>query len=136
MGGLKSPVAPFEGPSSCHPEIDLTAAGYALGSRVTLVPILRAGVEMVDPLLELLPDASVRHLGIFREKISLAPTEYYNRLPVRTFLSSSTADRTQPKPDCDLALILDRASSYAGTRADSRLSFDRQCGLRAADGLG
>ena len=43
------------------------------------MPILRAGGEMVEPLLELMPEASVRHLGLYREKGTLSPTEVRSR---------------------------------------------------------
>ncbi|KAL1935625.1 hypothetical protein VTP01DRAFT_4765 [Rhizomucor pusillus] len=52
-----------------------------LKQRVGLVPILRSGLGLVDGFLSLFPDAPVLHLGLFREKISLQPVEYYNKLP-------------------------------------------------------
>lgn len=49
--------------------------------RVALVPILRAGLGMVDPLLNLLPDAAVWHLGLYRNEETAEPVEYYDKLP-------------------------------------------------------
>jgi uracil phosphoribosyltransferase len=54
---------------------------HELGERVGLVPILRAGLGMVDAMLELMPTAQVWHLGLFRDERTLRPVEYYNRLP-------------------------------------------------------
>ena len=52
------------------------APGLALG----LVPILRAGLGMVDPLLDLLPTAEVWHLGLFRDEATARPVAYYNKI--------------------------------------------------------
>ena len=52
-----------------------------LGERIGLVPILRAGLGMVDAMLELIPQAQVWHLGLFRDERTLRPVEYYNKLP-------------------------------------------------------
>jgi uracil phosphoribosyltransferase len=57
------------------------AAARRLASEVALVPILRAGLGMVDGLLDVLPSASVWHLGIFRDESTLQPVTYYKRLP-------------------------------------------------------
>lgn len=54
-----------------------------VGDRVMIVPILRAGLGMADGLIELLPDAEVWHIGLFRDERTLAPQEYYNKLPSR-----------------------------------------------------
>lgn len=64
---MQSPIAPF--------------TGTLLSHRIGLSPILRAGIGMTDPLLDLFPTASVFYLGLFREKVSLQPVEYYQRLP-------------------------------------------------------
>ena len=55
--------------------------GEVLGDRIGLIPILRAGLGMVDAMLELLPMAEVWHLGLFRDERTLRPVEYYNKLP-------------------------------------------------------
>jgi uracil phosphoribosyltransferase len=52
-----------------------------LSANIGLVPILRAGLGMVDPLLELLPDASVWHLGLYRNEATAEPVGYYDKLP-------------------------------------------------------
>ena len=55
--------------------------GKALADTIGIVPILRAGLGMADGVLELIPEAEVWHLGMFRDELTLRPTEYYNKLP-------------------------------------------------------
>ncbi|MEP6956591.1 MAG: uracil phosphoribosyltransferase [Chthoniobacterales bacterium] len=63
-------------------ETPLTATeGVTLARPVALVPILRAGLGMLDGMLRLLPDASVGHLGLYRDEKTLRPVSYYRRLP-------------------------------------------------------
>jgi len=62
-----------------------------LAEQVLLVPILRAGLGMVEGILNLIPSAKVGHVGVYRDEESLQPVEYYFRLPpdadtMRTFL--------------------------------------------------
>ena len=72
-----------------------------LAERVGFVPILRAGLGMVDAMLELMPTAQVWHLGLFRDERTLRPVEYYNKLP-----DSATVD---------LCLILDPMLATGGS---------------------
>ncbi|GAA5823919.1 hypothetical protein JCM11251_003346 [Rhodosporidiobolus azoricus] len=65
--GLQSPISPY--------------TGKALAPKVGLSPILRAGIGMNDGFLDLFPEAQVFYLGLFREKVSLSPVEYYQKLP-------------------------------------------------------
>jgi uracil phosphoribosyltransferase len=51
------------------------------GRKVGLVPILRAGLGMVDGMLRLIPTAKVGHIGLYRDPESLKPVEYYCKLP-------------------------------------------------------
>ncbi len=55
--------------------------GEYINTNLVLVPILRAGQGMVDPILEELPDAQVGYLGMYRDEESLNPVSYYFRLP-------------------------------------------------------
>ena len=57
------------------------AVGYRLPRQVCLVPILRAGLGMVDALLNLIPAARVGHIGLYRDPATLNPVEYYCKLP-------------------------------------------------------
>jgi uracil phosphoribosyltransferase len=78
-----------------------TTEASELADRIGLVPILRAGLGMVDAMLELMPTAQVWHLGLFRDERTLRPVEYYNKLP-----DSATVD---------LCLILDPMLATGGS---------------------
>lgn len=54
----------------------------AAGKKIAIVPILRAGLGMVDGIQKLLPSAKVGHLGIYRDPQSLDAVDYYSKLPV------------------------------------------------------
>jgi len=58
-----------------------TTIGKTLDERIGLVPILRAGLGMVDPILNLIPSAEVWHLGLYRDEQTAEPVEYYSKLP-------------------------------------------------------
>jgi uracil phosphoribosyltransferase len=75
--------------------------GEELADRIGFIPILRAGLGMVDAFLELMPTAQVWHLGLFRDERTLRPVEYYNKLP-----DSATVD---------LCLILDPMLATGGS---------------------
>ncbi|HIW72038.1 MAG TPA: uracil phosphoribosyltransferase [Candidatus Levilactobacillus faecigallinarum] len=51
------------------------------GKKVAIVPILRAGIGMVDGILELIPAAKVGHIGMYRDEKTLQPHEYFVKLP-------------------------------------------------------
>ncbi len=51
------------------------------GKKLAVVPILRAGLGMVDGILELIPAAKVGHIGLYRDPETLKPVEYYCKLP-------------------------------------------------------
>ncbi|RUL53168.1 MULTISPECIES: uracil phosphoribosyltransferase [Lysinibacillus] len=51
------------------------------GKKIALVPILRAGIGMVDGVLKLIPAAKVGHIGLYRDPETLKPVEYYVKLP-------------------------------------------------------
>jgi uracil phosphoribosyltransferase len=75
--------------------------GHRLVERIGLVPILRAGVGMSDAILELVPDARVWHLGLYRDHETLKPVTYYNKLPAR--------------PDVDVAFVVDPMLATGGS---------------------
>jgi uracil phosphoribosyltransferase len=58
------------------------ASGALLREKIGLVPILRAGLGMVDGVWEMMPGAEVWHIGLYRDEKTLRPVEYYNKLPV------------------------------------------------------
>lgn len=67
--------------------------GSKLAQDISIIPILRAGIGMEDGLLELMPRASVHHIGMYRNKSNFMPVQYYNKLP-----------KDHP---CDVAFICD-----------------------------
>jgi uracil phosphoribosyltransferase len=58
------------------------ADGATLAEKIGLVPILRAGLGMVEGIWEMMPGAEVWHLGVYRDEKTLRPVQYYNKLPV------------------------------------------------------
>src|SRR5687767_8011037 len=59
-----------------------SCAGTILEKPTILVPILRAGLGMLDGILRIAPEAGVGHIGLYRDAETLRPVSYYNRLPV------------------------------------------------------
>lgn len=90
---------PLESRPVQTPLIDTT--GHQLSCRIALVPILRAGLGLVDPLQSLLPEAEVWHLGMFRDEATSRPVEYYCKLPV--------------DDPCDVGLVLDPMLATGGS---------------------
>jgi len=76
-------------------------SGRKLKPRIGIVPILRAGLGMVDPMQDLLPDAEVWHLGMYRDEETSQPVEYYCKLP-------------EGRP-CDVVFILDPMLATGGS---------------------
>ena len=60
----------------------VTKSKVISGRKLALVPILRAGIGMVDGILNLLPAAKVGHIGLYRDHDTHEPVEYYCKLPV------------------------------------------------------
>src|SRR5215212_9738977 len=75
--------------------------GSEIAARIGLVPILRAGLGMVDPIIELIPTARVWHLGLYRDHKTLEPVTYYNKLPAEV--------------NIDLCLVLDPMLATGGS---------------------
>lgn len=84
-----------------------TPIGATTGKKITdnigLIPVLRAGLGMVDGALEMLPSAEVWHIGLYRDERTLRPVEYYNKLP-----SSATVQ---------VCLVLDPMLATGGSAA-------------------
>jgi len=57
-------------------------SGYELKEQIGLVPILRAGLGMVEGIWEMMPGSEVWHIGLFRDERTLKPVQYYNKLPI------------------------------------------------------
>ena len=58
-----------------------TVAKELKGKKMAIVPILRAGLGMVDGMLQMIPAAKVGHIGLYRDPETLKPVEYYCKLP-------------------------------------------------------
>ncbi len=61
--------------------------GVELREKIGLVPILRAGLGMVEGVWELMPTAEVWHIGLYRDEKTLKPVQYYNKLPIEPTVS-------------------------------------------------
>ena len=72
-----------------------------LTETVGLIPVLRAGLGMVEGIWEMMPGAEVWHIGLFRDERTLRPVQYYNKLPVA--------------PTVQVCLILDPMLATGGT---------------------
>jgi uracil phosphoribosyltransferase len=63
------------------------AKGGELLEKIGLVPILRAGLGMVEGVWEIIPSAEVWHIGLYRDEKTLRPVQYYNKLPIEPRVS-------------------------------------------------
>ncbi len=70
---VQTPLAPYTG-DECR-------------EKIGLVPILRAGLGMVEGIWNLMPSAEVWHIGLYRDERTLKPVEYYNKLPIEPTVS-------------------------------------------------
>jgi uracil phosphoribosyltransferase len=77
------------------------APGWELKEKIGLIPILRAGLGMVEGVWEMMPSAEVWHIGLYRDEKTLRPVQYYNKLPV--------------EPTVQVCLILDPMLATGGS---------------------
>eukprot|EP01101_Sappina_pedata_P002741 TRINITY_DN12956_c0_g1_i1.p1 TRINITY_DN12956_c0_g1~~TRINITY_DN12956_c0_g1_i1.p1 ORF type:complete len:214 (-),score=99.15 TRINITY_DN12956_c0_g1_i1:121-762(-) len=77
------------------------AKGYRIKEKIAVAPILRSGVGMVSGAIDLFPNAAVYHIGMYRDKRSLQPIEYYSKLPNTV--------------DVDVVYVLDPMIATGGT---------------------
>jgi uracil phosphoribosyltransferase len=97
-------------------ETPLAAApGAILKEKIGLMPILRAGLGMVEGVWELMPSAEVWHIGLYRDERTLKPVEYYNKLPV--------------EPTVSLCLVLDPMLATGGS-AVATIDILKRWGVR------
>lgn len=68
-------------PTTVDTPLEPTPGFRVSGKKLTLVPILRAGLGMVDGVLRLVPGARVGHIGLYRDHDTLEPVDYYFRIP-------------------------------------------------------
>jgi uracil phosphoribosyltransferase len=79
--------------------------GHALAQKAGLVPVLRAGLGMVEGIWEMMPGAEVWHIGLYRDERTLRPVSYYNKLPV--------------EPTVQVCLVLDPMLATGGTAVET-----------------
>jgi uracil phosphoribosyltransferase len=79
------------------------ASGAFLQEQIGLVPVLRAGLGMVEGVWEMMPSSEVWHIGLFRDERTLKPVQYYNKLPV--------------SPTVQLCIVLDPMLATGGSAA-------------------
>jgi uracil phosphoribosyltransferase len=88
-----------------RPVVVQTPMGKATGShlvdKVGLVPVLRAGLGMVEGIWEMMPSAEVWHIGLYRDERTLKPVSYYNKLPT--------------SPTVEVCLVLDPMLATGGS---------------------
>lgn len=68
-------------PTSVDTPLETTVGWAVRGKKLTLVPILRAGLGMVEGILRLMPSARVGHIGLYRDHDTLEPVDYYFKVP-------------------------------------------------------
>jgi uracil phosphoribosyltransferase len=98
---VKTPLAPM--------------VGAELREKIGLVPILRAGLGMVEGVWELMPTAEVWHIGLYRDERTLKPVEYYNKLPI--------------EPTVSVCLVLDPMLATGGS-ATATISVLKRWGVK------
>jgi uracil phosphoribosyltransferase len=97
------------------------ADGGEMKENIGLVPILRAGLGMVDGVWDLMPDAQVWHIGLYRDEKTLQPVQYYNKLPVA--------------PTVGVCLVLDPMLATGGSAA-ATISILKEWGVKKIKYIG
>ncbi len=99
----------------------MMSKGTSLAERIGLVPVLRAGLGMVEGIWELMPGAEVWHIGLYRDERTLKPVSYYNRLPV--------------EPTVSVCIVLDPMLATGGS-AVATVDILKQWGVKKIKYLG
>ncbi|RJE24315.1 uracil phosphoribosyltransferase, partial [Aspergillus sclerotialis] len=102
-------------------------------SNVAIVPILRSGLGMIDAINNLLPNpVPIYHLGLFRERSTLQPVEYYNNLPYHRPESSASTPSLVDAPNtaaASLAILVDPIIA-TGATAEAAIQLLREWGVQ------
>jgi uracil phosphoribosyltransferase len=91
------------------------AHGFEAQETIGLVPIMRAGMGMMEGVLELLPSVQVWHIGVYRDEKTLKPVSYYNRLPTA--------------PSVEICFVLDPMLATGGS-ATAAIDILREWGVK------
>jgi uracil phosphoribosyltransferase len=97
------------------------AEGAKADERIGIVPVLRAGLGMLEGVLEMLPSVQVWHIGLYRDEHTLRPVQYYNRLP--------------EKAEIDIAIILDPMLATGGS-AVATIDLIKHAGVKRVKYVG
>lgn len=97
------------------------ARGAELKDDIGLIPVLRAGLGMVEGIWELIPEAQVWHIGLYRDEETLQPVQYYNKLPT--------------DPTVGLCLVLDPMLATGGS-ASATIRILKDWGVKRIKYLG
>ena len=89
--------------------------GFTLAEDIVIVPVLRAGLGLLDGFLDLLPEARVGHVGLYRNELTLEPVDYYSKFP-------KSLDRS-------LVLLLDPMLATGGSGA-AAITFLKRKGAK------
>ena len=101
-------------PKSVQTPLEI-APCHEIAEKVGLVPILRAGLGMVEGVWELMPSAEVWHIGLYLDEKTLKPIQYYNKLPI--------------EPTVSVCLILDPMLATGGS-ATATVEILKQWGVK------
>lgn len=93
----------------------MQTSGWDLKEKIGLIPVLRAGLGMVEGVWELMPSSEVWHIGLYRDERTLRPVEYYNKLPTA--------------PTVDICMVLDPMLATGGS-ASATVSLLKKWGVK------
>lgn len=99
----------------------MTTKGFTLSEKIGLIPVLRAGLGMVEGVWNLMPSAEVWHIGLYRDENTLKPVAYYNKLPVA--------------PSVSICLVLDPMLATGGS-AVATIDILKRWGVRKIKFIG
>ena len=109
--------------------LEAMEAPHLTGKKLCFVPILRAGIGILDGVLDLVPSARVGHIGLYRDPQTLVPVEYYLKLP------DDLAERLVIVVDPMLATGHSAAAALSRLRAAGAVQLRFVCLLAAPEGL-
>jgi uracil phosphoribosyltransferase len=115
MGYEVTKDLPLE-PVEIDTPLERTRAWMVSGKKLTLVPILRAGLGMVEGMLRLMPSVRVGHIGLYRDHVTLQPVDYYFKIP--------------PDAEARDFIVLDPMLATGGSAAAAVTSLKRQGATR------
>ena len=115
MGYEVTKDLPLE-PVEIETPLERMRASIVSGKKLTLVPVLRAGLGMVEGVLRLMPSVRVGHIGLYREHDTLQPVDYYFKIP--------------PDPEARDFIVLDPMLATGGSAAAAVHSLKRNGATR------